>query len=66
MESLVGGLLKRATISGHGEFEPDTETVLFTEAYTFDDGHSDTLHWTIRKGDAGKYTGLETGLKVKQ
>src|SRR5438105_35089 len=63
LESLVGGLLKRATITGHGEFESDTETVLFTEAYTFDDGHSDTLHWTIRKGQEGKYTGLENRLE---
>lgn len=66
LESLAGGLLKRATITGHGEFESDTGTVLFTEAYTFDDGHSDTLHWTIRKGDGGKYTGLETDLKAKR
>ncbi|MET4476534.1 DUF3833 family protein [Bradyrhizobium sp. F1.13.3] len=64
VESLVGGLLKRATISAHGEFESDTQTVLFTEAYTFDDGqHSDTLHWTIRKGDGGRYTGLENRLE---
>jgi len=59
VESLVGGLLKRATIAAHGEFESDTQIVLFTETYTFDDGHSDTLHWTIRKGDEGRYTGLE-------
>lgn len=63
LESLVGGLLKRASITGHGEFESHTETVLFTEAYTFDDGHSDTLHWTIRKGQEGRYTGLENRLE---
>jgi hypothetical protein len=27
--------------------------VLFVETYEFDDGHSDTLHWTIRKICAG-------------
>src|SRR5262245_25879900 len=58
VESPIGGLLQRATIASHGEFESDTQTILFTESYTFDDGHSDTLHWTIRKGDEGKYTGL--------
>ena len=63
LESLVGGLLKRATIAGHGELDADTDTVLFIEAYTFDDGHSDTLHWTIRKGEEGKYTGLENRLE---
>lgn len=63
LESLVGGLLKRASITGHGEFESDTETVLFTEAYPFDDGHSDTLHWRIRKGQEGRYTGLENRLE---
>ncbi|MCK1711413.1 MULTISPECIES: DUF3833 family protein [unclassified Bradyrhizobium] len=63
LESLVGGLLKRATIAAHGEFESDTQIVLFTETYTFDDGHSDTLRWTIRKGDEGRYTGLENRIE---
>jgi len=59
LESLVGGLLKRATITGHGEFEASTQTVIFTETYIFDDGRSDTLRWTIRKIGEGKYSGLE-------
>lgn len=63
LESLVGGLLKRATIAGHGELDADTNTVVFIETYTFDDGHTDTLHWTIRKGEGGKYTGLENRLE---
>lgn len=49
VESLVGGLMKRASISAHGELDADTDTVVFTETYTFDDGHSDTLRWTIHK-----------------
>lgn len=53
------GLLKRATIAGHAELDADTDTMVFIETYTFDDGHSDTLHWSVRKGDGGKYTGLE-------
>lgn len=31
LESLVGGLLKRATISAHGELDASTDTVLLTE-----------------------------------
>lgn len=63
LENLVGGLLKRAAIAGHGERDADTDALVFNETYTFDDGHSDTLHWTIRKGEAGKYTGLENRLE---
>ena len=63
LESLVGGLLKRATITGHGVLDADTDTVVFIETYSFDDGHSDTLHWTIRRGQEGKYTGLENRLE---
>ncbi|WP_433994147.1 DUF3833 family protein [Bradyrhizobium japonicum] len=33
VESLVGGLLKRATIAAHGEL--DADTVVLTETYTF-------------------------------
>lgn len=63
VETLVGGLLKRATIASHGELDVDTDTVVFIETYSFDDGHTDTLHWTIRKGEEGKYTGLENRLE---
>lgn len=62
LESLVGGLLKRATIAAHGELDADTDTVVFTETYSFDDGHSDTLRWTIHKTADGQYTGLENRL----
>jgi len=59
LENLIGGLMRRATITAHGEFEANTLTVLLTETYTFDDGHSDTLRWTIRKLGEGQYTGHE-------
>ena len=36
LESLVGGLLKRATITGHGVLDADTDTVVFIETYSFD------------------------------
>ena len=63
VESLVGGLLKRASISAHGELDADTDTVVLTETYTFDDGHSDTLRWTIHKLGEGRYTGHENRLE---
>jgi len=62
-ESLVGGLQKRARISAHGILDVDTGAVLFVETYEFDDGHSDTLHWTIRKLGSGSYSGLENRLE---
>ena len=55
VESLVGGLLKRASITAHGELDADTDTVVLTETYTFDDGHSDTLRWTIHKTSEGQH-----------
>jgi hypothetical protein len=42
LESLIGSLQKRASIAAIGTLEEETETVLFTETYTFDDSHSDT------------------------
>lgn len=62
-ESLMGGLQRRATISASGKLDADTGSVLFTETYEFDDGHSDTLQWTIKKDGVGKYTGLENRLE---
>jgi hypothetical protein len=59
-ESLVGGLQKRATISAAGEWDIASQAVAFAETYTFDDGHTDTLNWTIRKLADGKYTGRES------
>jgi hypothetical protein len=61
-ESLVGGLQKRASITATGTIDEGTGSVLFVETYEFDDGHSDTLHWTIRKLGPGRYSGLENRL----
>ena len=60
LESLVGGLQKRATINATGEWDIASQTVAFTETYTVDDGHIDTLHWMIRKNSEGRYCGSET------
>jgi hypothetical protein len=43
LESLIGGLQKRASIAAIGGPDEETETVLFKETYPFDDSHSDTL-----------------------
>lgn len=62
-ESLVGGLQKRASITAVGTLEAETDTVLFVETYEFDDGHTDTLHWTIRKLAPGQYVGHENNVE---
>ncbi|MFC0242780.1 DUF3833 family protein [Rhodopseudomonas telluris] len=62
LESLIGGLQKRATITAEGKWDAATQAVHFTETYRFDDGHVDTLQWTIRKLGPGKYSGTEPRL----
>jgi hypothetical protein len=62
IESPIGGLQKRASIKASGRIDQETGAILFTETYTFDDGHSDTLHWTIRKSGPGDYVGIENRL----
>jgi hypothetical protein len=62
LESPVGGLQKRSTITAEGVWDEQAQTVRFTETYRFDDGHEDTLHWTIRKLGPGKYDGAEPRL----
>jgi hypothetical protein len=59
LESVVGGLQKRATISATGEWDIAAQTIAFTETYTFDDGHANTLHWVIRKNSENEYSGSE-------
>lgn len=63
LETLIGGLLKWATISAHGAFEASSDTVLFTETYNFDDSRSDTLQWTIHKMAKGQYIGHKNRLE---
>jgi len=41
----------------------DIETVVLTETYASDDGHSDTLRWTIHMLGEGRYTGHEHRLE---
>lgn len=62
IESLIGGLQLRATIAAEGRWSAAEQAVHLTETYHFDDGHEDTLRWTIRKLGPGKYNGSETRL----
>jgi hypothetical protein len=62
LESPVGGLQKRATIAAEGKWDAGSQTVRFTETYTFDDGHTDTLNWIIRREAVGQYSGSESSL----
>ncbi|CCD95922.1 conserved hypothetical protein [Bradyrhizobium sp. ORS 375] len=63
LESLIGGLLKRATITAEGQWDEAKQVVQFVETYRFDDGHEDTLNWAIKKLGPGKYNGSEPHLE---
>jgi hypothetical protein len=58
MESPLGGLQKRYTVRAEGRLEGGV--IHFTETWTFDDGHVDTLNWTIRPLGGGRYAGSES------
>lgn len=60
MERLTGGLQQRFMVQAEGAF--DGAVLTFTETWTFDDGHVDTLHWRIRPGPDGRYVGDEPRL----
>jgi hypothetical protein len=62
LESPIGGLQRRSTIKAEGKWDEKAQAVHFTETYRFDDGHEDTLRWTIRKLGPGQYSGAETRL----
>lgn len=57
MEGPTGGLQKRFTVQAEGGMEGDV--IRFRETWTFDDGHVDTLNWTIRALGDGRYAGSE-------
>ncbi len=42
-----------------GKWDASTSILSLKETYTFDDGHSDVLNWTILKQSASKYEGRE-------
>ena len=49
-------------MKAEGSRASDSSAVFFGETYMFDDGHLDTLNWTIRKLSPGKYAGSEDSL----
>ena len=62
-ESLIGGLQRRATIAAEGSWDNDGRKIRFVETYTFDDGQTDTLDWTIYRQAIGRYSGSEKSLE---
>lgn len=56
----LGGFQNRFTIDARGRFDPAANVLSLKEDYFFDDGHSDTLSWTILKRGENRYEGRET------
>ena len=61
LERITGGLQQRFTVRAEGRF--DGAELAFTETWTFDDGHVDTLRWRIRPLGGGRYVGDEDRLE---
>jgi hypothetical protein len=57
LEKPTGGVQKRFTVAAEGR--SFAEGVRYSETWTFDDGHVDTLNWEIRKAGDGRYSGVE-------
>lgn len=58
----LGAVNRRASIRAHGSHDPATGDIRFSETWTFDDGHVDTLNWQIRSLGEGDYRGREPTL----
>jgi len=65
LESPVGGLQRRATIKAKGRYDEAGGTIRFSETYTFDDGHVDTVNWVIRPVADNRYEGEEPTVEGK-
>jgi hypothetical protein len=59
----LGGLQNRFSIEAEGRWDQSANTLALREVYTFDDGHMDTLVWTIIKRSATSYEGRETHIQ---
>ena len=57
LEKPTGGVQKRFTVAAEGR--SFAGGVRYSETWTFDDGHVDTLNWEIRKAGEGQYSGVE-------
>ncbi len=60
LERITGGLQQRFTVKAEGQVH-DGE-LHFSETWTFDDGHVDTLRWRIQSAGKGRYLGQEDRL----
>ncbi|WP_436357020.1 DUF3833 family protein [Brevundimonas sp. CEF1] len=60
LERVTGGLQQRFTVAARGHY--DGSELVFTETWTFYDGHVDTLNWRIRPLGDGRYSGREDRL----
>jgi hypothetical protein len=58
LEGPTGTVQKRFAVTAEGVAEGDV--VRYRETWRFDDGHEDTLDWTIRALGDGRYSGVET------
>lgn len=65
LEGPLGGLQRRATLIADGMTVDGGAIVAFSETWTFDDGHVDTLNWRIRRLADGRYEGLEPTVEGK-
>lgn len=59
----MGGLQNRFSIEAEGRWDESAQTLAIREVYTFDDGHVDTLVWTILKRSATAYEGREAHIE---
>jgi hypothetical protein len=59
LERLTGGLQKRFVVKARGSWDAADARLAFTETWTFDDGRSDTLVWSINRLGRGRYSGVE-------
>lgn len=61
LERITGGLQQRFAVQAEGLW--DGAALAFTETWTFDDGHVDTLRWRITPQGGGRYGGTEDRLE---
>ena len=61
--SRLGKLQNHFTIDAEGKWDPALKKLELVEAYTFSDGHKDTLRWEIDKNAPHRYIGTEPRLK---
>jgi hypothetical protein len=60
LEGPTGSLQKRFTVKAEGRSFAPEGTIRYSETWTFDDGHVDTLNWEIRPCGDDRYAGSET------